>query len=204
MKSVKSWDLPKKYNKIAFDVDGVLCDFNTEFLYRVNEKFGLKLNANSMPTYNHVEELLGYKTANNFFEKEIKNGIFADCYPYPEAQIYLTNLLMDKKHDIHLITARGTEPGIYWTGPLIEQVHEDTLNWLTIYFPMFDHKKLIFARNKDEVIYKKGIELFVEDKLETADKLSTVCKSLLLSRSWNTGATKATRISSIAECCFYV
>lgn len=197
--------LKKSQIKIAFDIDGVLCDFNTEFVRRVNEQFGLDIKPEKIISYDYIEEkVLGTDACNSFFEHAISDGIFAECLPYPEAQIMLSKIFNDPRYDVYFITARGTEPGIYWTPELLRKVKQDTKEWLSAYFPQFDQKKLTFTRKKDEFIYKIGIEMMVEDKLSTANSLASLCKSLLLTRPWNVGETVATRINSIAELTFWL
>ena len=195
----------KKLKKLGFDIDGVLCDFNTEFWNRANARFGLDVDPNAVPSYWYMDEVLGGKEkAGEFFAEEIANDLFQTCLPYPEGQIFVTNLLEDKSLDIKFITARSADHNILWDGELVRKVRNDTKEWLSLYFPTFDQKNLIYAPQKDEVIYKEGIQLFVEDSLATADRLSGVCTSLLLNRSWNTGDTSAIRINSIAEASFWL
>lgn len=189
----------KKITKIAFDIDGVLCDFNSEYIKRVNSTFNLNIDPNKIPSYDYISDLLGQEKADDFFALEISRGLFADCLPYPEAQIFMFNLLADNKHEVYFITARGTEKGICWDSRLHSKMVSDTRSWLKENFPNFNQANLIFSGRKDETIYKNNIQLMVEDKKSTAEALTDLCKSVLLTRSWNTGDTTAIRVSSIAE-----
>ncbi len=207
MKKRKRRKSLKKRN-IAFDIDGVLCDFNREFLGRLSEHF--KMDLPKEPNeYNYIFEdypELTQDMVNTFFEEQVKDGMFAHCFPHPESQIFLNKLLKDERFEVYFITARGTEHTIHWTSEFLDRVHTDTKIWLKKYFPLFNQENLIFSKDKDVIIHEKKCELMVEDKYTTAEKLGKLCKSLLITRGWNkNNQTKnCTRINSIAEVDFFL
>lgn len=199
MSSEKSSPHLKK-TKIAFDIDGVICDFTHEFIFRLREH--LQEDISYLQTdYNFLDPYI------DFFAYQISIGMFFDCFPYPEAQVYLTELLENPKYEVYFITARGTETGIDWTPSMKYRIQTDTINWIKTYFPKFDINNLRFCNRKDETLLKIGAEMMVEDRKDTAEKVSKVVKSFLLTRPWNMEGSlnsETTRIASLKELDFYL
>ena len=142
----------------------------------------------------------------HLFEHEIGNGIFGDLDPYPEAQVWLTNLLEDDRFEVYFITARGTEHNINWTKKMKYQVKKDTYEWMAKYFPNHNSDNIYFTHKKDELIYELGLKMFVEDRKDTAERVSKLCKSFLITRSWNTGELNqdCRRIGSLTDLDLYL
>lgn len=172
--------MEEKKIRIGFDIDGVLCDFTIEFLTRLRDKLNQDINMH--PTeYHYIGEHMG------FFGEEISRGLFADCMPYPEAEIFMGKLLRDPRFEVHMITARGTEREIEWTSERRHRLNSDTRRWLNHYFPLFDQKNLYYSSSKDLKVRELGLKMFVEDRKDTAERLAKVTNSFLITRSWNHG-----------------
>ncbi len=192
--------------KIGFDLDGVLADFTDEFVNRLNA---------SLMEQGRITELVQLPVTDywfldnhlDFFEESVKMGIFADCSAYPEAAVYVNKLLSKpEEFEVYFVTARGTETGITWAQKTLNKLRRDTKDWVKGYFPTFNLENLHFCHRKDGVVVDNGIEAFIEDRADTAARLSRVCKSFLLERDWNKNEPShgSIRIKSLLELDFFM
>lgn len=191
--------------RIGFDLDGVLVDFTDEFVNRLNTHL-LTEGRHGEFIHTPIEDYWFFDNHIDFFETSIKEGIFADCLSYPESVVYVNKLLENPDLEIFFVTARGSEKNIHWTKGLLDKIKRDTKNWVTHYFPKFKTENLFFCGRKDGVIFDNRIQYFVEDRADSASRLSKVCRSFLLERDWNKKeySEGSIRIKSLAELEFFL
>lgn len=162
--------------KIGFDLDGVLNRLDAAVIDWLKEKGHLS-----------PEETLEMNRTWRFEDsfRGLTSEAVAECFasgvPFNVAQpeqggINVLTALKEAGATIHIVTHRYQYPTI----------QADTAAWLTKYRVPYDH--LVFADSAAKVVYAEaaGLDVFIEDKLETARAMADVVRrSFLYDKRYN-------------------
>lgn len=188
--------------RIGFDVDGVLADFNTEFIKRCIEVTGKDLfppRPFEIPTW-HYPQVYGYTEQEMDFGKgpvwgSIKSDPgfwrFLPAYDWtPEVLERLRNSQANGC-EIYFITDRA--------GIQVKRQTEDFLRALGFHFPT-----VLISGKKALVASALKLDFYIDDRFENARSVAEdvpACQTFLLNRPWNTtlGSGEFFRISSPFE-----
>lgn len=160
---------------LGVDLDGVLGDLATAVINYCNSQFSKKITRQDITSHN-INQCLGLteEQVNEIFSTP---DIFMNLTPIFGAKSALCNL---KKRGwiINIMTDR------FW--------HDNdwsiSRSWLSNHRFQWDHLNLVKAKHKPEYAKAHGISLFVEDNLETARELASVCNTVfLLNDTYNQG-----------------
>ncbi len=161
--------------RIGIDLDGVLGDLALEVVKAANSKFGIEIKVEEITSHNLTEcTALTSEQVNELFTT---GNVFETMMPVLGSREAL-KLLRKKGYIVHILTDR------FWSNRdwsiSNAWLNENNIEW--------DHLNLVRAKEKSEYAQAQGIFAFIEDKLETAVDLSSVCKTVfLLDRPYNQG-----------------
>jgi uncharacterized HAD superfamily protein len=162
--------------RIGFDLDGVLALADAEILRRLHAA-GLCQDIKVLnPTHFYLEECLPGVTQGLLEELCFhKPGYFGGLQPCS----YLTALvaeLVSLDHEVHIVTAR----------PNFDYTLEETRNWLKSLGLNYHRLAICQAVNKHTYVLDHGLQLFVEDRFDTANRIAQLVPVLLVAMSYNT------------------
>jgi len=163
--------------KIGIDIDGVLGDFIGQVIRVAKSKYDLEIRREQITTYD-------ISSSTDLTAKQVKeivhdNETYLPAKPLACAAETLQTLRANG-HEVHIVTARP------------EHLIGDTQTWLANNEFSFDEFANVSGKQKANYAKKNGIDIFVEDCLETALDLAKVCRSvLLINTSYNQGDTPA-------------
>ncbi|MDQ0339778.1 putative HAD superfamily protein [Caldalkalibacillus uzonensis] len=143
--------------KLGIDIDGTVTDPAT-FVPYLNRAFNKNLTLNDITRY-HLPPLLGV-TDDEFWAwmKKHEEEIYARAPVADSAKDVLHELA--GRHRLIYITARP---------PHLESV---TRQWFKRYGLPYHHIELVGSHDKVEQAKQHGVELFLEDRLETANAMA--------------------------------
>jgi len=156
---------------IGFDLDGVVCDLESEVRRRILDRCGYDIHESDHRTFEI--QVPGWKSSQVW---EVINGVISDCSakPFPGVQTVLKDIYFLTGQPIFFLTARTDR--------------DATLKWLhrNIDTPFDAH---LVASSKDKWRFiPQHIRYFVEDRLSTANDLAERGIGMfLVNRHWNIG-----------------
>lgn len=188
--------------KIGIDVDGVLADFNSEFIKRCVAVTGKDLfpaRPFDIPTW-HYPQHFGYSEA----EMAFPNGpvwahviddptFWYQLFPYDGVPEFLSQL-DSSQHDIYFITNR---PGV--------TAKMQTENWLEFHnfglqTDAFSYPTVLISTEKGLCAKALGLDLYIDDKTENCmdvNHVSPKTRTIMLARPWNKPLQGIARIESL-------
>lgn len=170
----------------AWDIDGVLADFNNAYRDIILELTGLELPpiTNDYPTkWNYHEDVFITKKDLNKVWNYIKTTSFWEkLKPYPECREALIGIKEQRLNgdDIYFITSR---PGRY--------AKRQTERWLQS--QGFSDPTVLISSNKGPVCAGLGVDVFIDDKPENCEEVALACPNsdvFLLDRPYNRAFTQ--------------
>jgi uncharacterized HAD superfamily protein len=171
---------------IAFDIDGVLADTYSIIIDEIFKACGYDATKRENSTW-RIEIPPGYPSFD--LEKAIRQALYRvdEINPYKCAKIIIPEIYKILKEPIIFITARK------------EDVKKATCDWIEKHFSTIDYK-VIFTSKKLEPLFENNIDIFVEDRLKTANFLSRFMKKMyLVNRNYNMGRFTDPRIIRIGD-----
>lgn len=161
--------------RLGVDIDGVLADFDAAF-YLAAWRQGLLLNRlpEDQKRHDFLQSFPGEIT-----DAQIHRILLAPAfYRWLEPHFSLVEMVQEfhrRKWEIHLVTAR----------PDVRHVICNTRDWANQHRIPFAH--LTFLPSKEKHLYAeaRGLTLFVEDRLETANAVAPICSSYLVANHQN-------------------
>lgn len=145
--------------RIGVDIDGVLANilpmwlakFNTTYQKEASDQAGMNFDAAAAYglTYEQLEK----------FYVENENLFIEQAEPMPGAVDYLVKLMAE--HEVYLVSARNTYQ------------YDRTLTWLTKHRFPFTELILLGSTDKRQTCIEFGLEIFIEDSLDNARKLTS-------------------------------
>lgn len=170
--SVINFELHTNFNKnssalvIGVDIDGVLADFNSAFIGKVNKKFGTDWKTHDVREYSYQNCIgLSFDEVEGVFSEMKDDDSYAELTKMPMAD--LINFLPGR---VQLVTNRE---------PILKL---KTLDWLERH-GIYNYENLLFIEgNKSKSSEVLGLEFdyFIEDSLKNALDMSTCCKKVFL------------------------
>jgi len=163
------------YKRIGVDLDGVLADLAEGVVRKANSEYGLGVSKEDITSHDIAQCLrMSHDQVKSIFASD---DIFVDLNPVSGSKRAI-KLLHKKGWIIHVITDR------FW--------HENDWSlsraWLKSHAFHWNHLNLVRASQKAEYASAHEIQYFVEDNLDTARALGTVCeKVFLLDELYNKG-----------------
>jgi hypothetical protein len=161
--------------KIGIDLDGVLADFDGVF-YPAAWQQGLLLGRMYYHQKRHDfhESFPGEVTNEQIMQVLLTPGFYRRMETLP-CLIKMARGFAEKGWEIHLVTARPNYPHVW----------DDTAAWL--YEHRLPYHQLSFQPTYHKHVYAEehGLNLFVEDRLETANALAPICTSFLVANDHN-------------------
>lgn len=158
--------------KIGIDLDNVLNENAQSIIDYAYFMFGVTDVSLKDFTQYHVYKVTPIK-------KEMLDEMFNNPYyfytipPYLK-MIKLVNRLYSDGNYISIVTDRP------------ESCYNATLGWLSKWEVFYDSVYICSAKDKPLLAKDRGLEFFIEDRLDTAIALSEVCKTVyLLDAPWN-------------------
>jgi uncharacterized HAD superfamily protein len=174
---------------IGLDLDGVLADIAPAFLKYVEKEYGRTFNLEDITSYDATEwSGLNHDQVRHIFSE---TDIFKTLAPVPYS-IDATRALKAAGWEILIITFRPWHDGL----------KEETKQWLDNYKYFYDTLHFSEDHDKTEYVHQHNIEVFVEDRLESAQLMSRVCHRVyLLDYPYNRGTIRknVTRVSTWQE-----
>lgn len=170
---------------IAFDIDGVVANSFPLIVEEIYKDTGIILEKPEGSTWK-----IDIPRYNPF--KAIRRALmrWEEISSFPDAKEILPKIYVERKEPILFITSRL----------IIEK--DITEKWLEKNFPEIDFE-VIFSENKIIPIFFKGVEIFVEDRLKTANFLAPhLRKMFLVDRPYNSRRftdPRVCRIKSLLE-----
>ncbi len=180
-----------KPNDIAFDIDGVVADTMSSFIYVAKKEFGINTIKREQITSYWLEECLNVPEE---IIKAIINQILEDPFKTrlrPIEGATETLGLLSEFGPIHFVTAR----------PIKEPIED----WLKTVLKKVPSRRIkVHATGqhdiKPQVIKKLGKTFFLEDHLETCKAIHQAgLKAIVFDQPWNQGQIPFTRIKSWQE-----
>ena len=182
--------------KIGIDIDGVLTDverwqldYGSKFYYERYQK--------------EIVDFEGYDTNQIFnvddkLDKEFWREYFKEYSLNVEARKF-ANEVIDKlkqdRHQIYIITARGSFLSHSADVMSIEENHQIVLNWLKNNHINYD--KIIFSpEDKLDICKENNIDLMIEDKVDNINKISKIIPVICFHAGYN----KDCKNSNIIRC----
>jgi len=160
--------------KIGIDIDGTI---TTPFYWLdfYNKHLNKKIKPKEVNTYDHhLAFNISLDVFNDFRKKHI-NEIHELAIPRNKAPYYMNKLFFDQ-HILHLITAREPE------------LKTLTENWLRQYHINYHNLYHLGSTQKTQLALKLGIDVFIEDRLETAlSMIEWQIPTILFSTPYNQG-----------------
>jgi 5'(3')-deoxyribonucleotidase len=190
--------------KIGIDIDGVLADFNSEFIKRCVDVTGKDLfppRPFDIPTW-HYPQHYGYTDADmKYPDGPVWQSIVDDpmfwytLHPYDDAPAFL--LPLDHGvHDVYFVTNRP--------GPTAKQQTESWLEFhgYGLHSPNFSFPTVMLSHDKGSIAKALGLDLYIDDRTENCldvNHASPSTKVFMRARTWNTPIRGIPRIDSLAE-----
>lgn len=171
--------------RIAMDIDGVVAN-TSEILKEVAKDFGYVIVFDS-----YKPDVVGITDAEKFYNKivvEAFSNRMEQILPYQDAVLSIPSI---SKYigAITFITARRIE------------YQQPTLDWLNEHFNISFGFVNVPSAEKAQFILDEGFDVFVEDRLRTANQAAELgIKTYLINRPWNVGRStheKVIRINSL-------
>ncbi len=180
-----------KPNDIAFDIDGVVADTMSSFIYVAKKQFGINAIRKEQITSYWLEECLDLpeKTIKAIINRILEDPFRTKLKPIEGAVETLTRLT--SFGPVHFVTAR----------PVKDPIEK----WLkTVLRKVPSHKIIVHATGqhdiKPRVIKKLGKTFFLEDHLETCKAIFDAgLKPIVFDQPWNQGEPPFVRIKSWIE-----
>jgi len=166
--------------KIGIDLDGVLSNNVGQIIIEAKRLFNIDITPKQITEF--ALENCTPLTTDQVIQMFNDSTVFKDMIPI-EGAIEATRKLLHAKTDyfnyiyhVDVVTDR----------PL--QFYELTNEWLLKNGFHWNGTYLVKAKDKPLFVKDKGIEIFIEDRYETAIKLAEVCKTVyLFDRTYNQG-----------------
>lgn len=159
--------------KILCDIDNTLCDFYAFLMTR----YGNKIKQNVLAMGGEWSAKTVKEASLEYVAAIFANGYDYDIEPYPNS-VEILNSYFTNMHDIYIVTARGTEPGV--DIKLRVKQLQTTKKWLDqiglIYNSLeFTKEKVLFAINH-------GIGVFIDDRFSYVSQavIATGCLGILV------------------------
>ena len=182
--------------RIGIDIDGVLTDverwqldYGSKFYYERYQK--------------EIVDFEGYDTNQIFnvddkLDKEFWREYFKEYSLNVEARKF-ANEVIDKlkqdRHQIYIITARGSFLSHSADVMSIEENQQIVLNWLKNHHINYD--KIIFSpEDKLDICKENNIDLMIEDKVDNINKISKIIPVICFHAGYN----KVCKNSNIIRC----
>ncbi|GGK12326.1 putative nucleotidase YqfW [Caldalkalibacillus thermarum] len=149
--------MAKQQHKLGIDIDGTVTDPAT-FVPFLNKAFNKNLTLDDITQY-HLPPLLGV-TDDEFWAwmQKHEGDIYAQAPPAEAAKAVLSEL--SGRHRLIYITARP---------PYLKDL---TIQWFERHGLPYDHIELLGSHKKVKQAKQHGVELFFEDRLETANAMA--------------------------------
>jgi phosphoglycolate phosphatase-like HAD superfamily hydrolase len=161
--------------KYAFDIDGVIANFDEAFRSHIKEKF----KVTELGDISNFKYEIEGVTDEEVWE-EVKHVINKKSYrirPYSDAIHMVRDVYKKTKRPIHFLTARPKE------------TEHMTLRWLQHWIQVpFSLTANVGSTHKGRHLVKRGFDGLVEDRYRTAvDAAKHLKKVILFNRPWNMG-----------------
>lgn len=182
--------------KIGIDIDGVLTDverwqldYGSKFYYERYQK--------------EIVDFEGYDTNQIFnvddkLDEEFWREYFKEYSLNVEARKFASEVidkLKQDRHQIYIITARGSFLSHSADVMSIEENHQIVLNWLKNNHINYD--KIIFSpEDKLNICKENNIDLMIEDKVDNINKISKIIPVICFHAGYN----KDCKNSNIIRC----
>lgn len=145
--------------RIGVDIDGVLANVLPLWLAQLNTTYKKEVTGQAGMNFDAAAAYgLSYDQLEKFYV-ENENLLIEQAEPMPGAANYLA-MLMDE-HQIYLVSARNTYQ------------YDRTMVWLAKHRIPFDDLILLGSTDKRQTCLECGLEIFVEDSMDNAIKLSS-------------------------------
>ena len=179
--------------KVAFDIDGVVVNFNDSFLRTAHNVFNTLhgVTRNDVINYNYWECLdISKDRCFDIVNYVLQNPIKCNISPITGSVDALTKL--SKHMDLLFITARRMNCA------------QQTYDTVHSFLPNIDKNKIkiihMRGSKKHEILKEHGIKYFVDDKLTTCLTLKKQgIKPILFDSPWNQSKDKLFRVNSWNE-----
>ena len=192
----------KKKMNIAFDIDGVLTDFEyfldyfgSKYFSKIEKKKVSKVTASSS-----ISERFGYSKEweRKFYTKYL--FWYARKYPIRENAAETIRCLRNEGHKVYLITARvfanhKSVLGVLMRYCLRRWLKKNRVVYDGIYYVSLDG----CAREKAKLSKELKIDYFVEDELENIQEIGKICKVLYMSADYNKEVKMGTSVIDFCE-----
>jgi len=156
--------------KIGLDLDGVVCDFHTEWLKEINRVQGTNLILDDITEYEFTKSGLTKEELWNIIKRQAACEVFKFLKPI-EGAIEGARKLAEK-NTLHILTHR------------LGRAKEDAVYWLNHHKIPFE--SISFTKNKGRVSYLLGLDIAIEDTFKNSIDLANYgIETLLLDRPYN-------------------
>lgn len=172
--------------KILLDLDGVIADYYQHFSSFLNKNYNLNLNCLAEPfEYDMCKWNTGLTISqlNDASKKWIIDHGFKKLPIYDNAVNFVEKL--NKLGEVFIVTARIGDFNIGFSDKVKKQIINDTITWLK--YNNIYYKHLCFENNKIDFCKKNNINIVIEDKLSTIEKMLDYNNiyTFLINRNWN-------------------
>ena len=175
---------------IAIDIDGVVCNSEPWLVKELEEGIGRKLMYTSPRTFQFDAEISD-QDLNKFI-----NGALVkykdEIEPHDYIRTKMALLMIEyEEGEVHFVTARSNGP-----------VKRATKFWIDKYFRglRYTVHSLGQYANKKEWMYKHGADALVDDRLYTANYVSSPYTSTyLVERDWNKGRNTNSHVIRVRD-----
>lgn len=161
---------------IGVDLDGVLADLAEGVIKKLNSLFSIRVTREHITSHN-IEECLGVSgdQVRAIFSSE---DIFVNLAPVSGAKEAIQRL-RERGWYVHIVTDRFSH----------ENDWSVSRDWLTNNGFRWEHLDLVRAREKPAYARIHGIRYFIEDNVDTARALASVCERVfLINEPYNQGS----------------
>ncbi len=135
--------------KVGLDLDGIMCDFHTPFLQRINEELGTNHQYSDWTTYFPTNCFrIPSSTVKKIITSMQTNDSFQDLEPIKDS-VEMVNKLYDEGHRFTILTDRPCAGDtIYW-------LHKNSIPYDNVYT----------TGNKTKILKARGLTTLIDDKV---------------------------------------
>jgi len=167
--------------KIGYDIDGVLIDFITPYLWFHNKKYGTRFQKEDIKNYDLTKSLkLPSKKIFPDIMQFMESKYSEYLVPAESTQEAISEIAME--HDLYVITSRS------------ELFKRQTEEMLSIYFPNIFDGRVIFSsynthkwgNSKSSIAESLRLEIFIEDNPDDISSITAKgIRVFLMDAPWN-------------------
>ena len=163
--------------KLGIDIDDCLLDTSSLIIKNLEKKVNRKIDINKITSF-HIEENTGIDP--DIVKRVVKETLESDYIPPVENAVKTINWLGTLYKPIYFISNKES----YLYDNTINLINKVGIN---IDYELYLCDKINNIPNKASIILEKGIEMFIEDRVDTVEDIynRTDCILLVPLKPWN-------------------